>query len=801
MSAATGLWSWITTVDHKRIGLLYGVSGFAFFLVGGLEALLIRLQLARAENTLVGPETYNQLFTMHGTTMVFLAVMPIAASFFNYLIPLMIGAQDVAFPRLNALSYWVFLCGALFLHASFLFNAAPDAGWFGYANLTARQFSPGTSIDFWMLGLLILGLSSLIAGFNFIVTIVNMRAPGMTFMRLPAFVWMTLITQFLIILAFPTVTVGLFLLAFDRFFGTNFYNAAAGGNPLLWQHLFWLFGHPEVYILILPPMGIVSEVLPTFSRKPLFGYPVVVYSGILIGFFGFGVWSHHMFTVGLGAVADSAFSIGTMLIGIPTGVKIFNWIATLWGGAIRPRAPLYFALGFIAMFLMGGLSGIMHASPPVDMQQQDSYFVVAHLHYVLVGGSIFGLFAGIYYWWPKMTGRLLDERLGRLNFWLLLIGFNVTFFPMHFLGLMGMPRRIYTYSRAPGWDLWNLVSTVGVVVLGLAVLVFVVNALRSLRSGAPAGRDPWDGRTLEWAVPSPPPVHNFDEIPTVRHRDDLWARKRERRPAGARDTRAEAPVPGDAHGSHGTAAIHLPAPSYYPILVACGIGLVAVGALTRIGVSVFGFLLAVFGIYRWAFEYGGPGRAPAVHVEETSTGLDHRKTGFWTFLGSECMFFASLIATYLAYKGKSLSGPYPHEILNIPLTSISTFVLLMSSLLMVLALAAVQRGDTLGAKLWLFGTALFGTIFLGFQAYEFREFVHQGLTLQTNVFGATFFVLTGFHGAHVSVGVIWLLSLWILALRHRLTPADALVVEIAGLYWHFVDIVWIAIFTLVYLIQ
>jgi cytochrome c oxidase subunit 1 len=584
-----GLRGWITTVDHKRIGILYGVSAFAFFLVGGLEAFLIRLQLARPDNAFLSAETYNQLFTMHGTTMIFLAVMPLNAAFFNYLVPLMIGARDVAFPRLNALSYWIFLAGGLFLNASFLFGAAPDAGWFGYANLTARQFSPGPNIDFWILGLQILGVSSLIAGFNFIVTILNMRAPGMSFMRLPVFVWMTLITQFLIILAFPAITVGLILLMFDRFFGTNFYNPAAGGNPLLWQHLFWLFGHPEVYILILPAMGIVSEVLPTFARKPLFGYPVVVYSGVLIGFFGFGVWSHHMFTVGLGAVADSAFSIATMLIGIPTGVKIFNWLATLWGGRIRLATPLAFALGFIAMFLMGGLSGIMHASPPVDMQQQDSYFVVAHLHYVLVGGSLFGLFAGIYYWWPKMTGRMLDERAGRWNFWLMFVGFNVTFFPMHFLGLLGMPRRIYTYAPGLGWHLWNLVSTVGVVILTLGILVFIGNAVGSLRAGAPAPADPWDGRTLEWSVASPPPEYNFARIPSVRHRDELWALKTGRVRAEPSPSRPE--------------EIHLPPPSFYPIIVAAGILVTATGALTHLALVAAGALVVVFGVYRWAFEY------------------------------------------------------------------------------------------------------------------------------------------------------------------------------------------------------
>ena len=584
-----GVWSWITTVDHKRIGILYGVTGFLFLLVGGFEALLIRLQLAAPERAFVGAQTYNELFTMHGTTMVFLAVMPLNAAFFNFVVPLMIGARDVVFPRLNALSYWIFLFGGLFLNASFVVKAAPDAGWFGYANLTAKQFSAGHNIDFWILGLQLLGVSSLIAGFNFIVTILNMRAPGMNLMRLPVFVWMTLITQFLIVLAFPTITVGLILLLFDRFFGTNFYNPAAGGNPLLWQHLFWLFGHPEVYILILPAMGIVSEILPTFARKPLFGYPVVVYSGVLIGFFGFGVWSHHMFTVGLGAVADSAFSIGTMLIGIPTGVKIFNWIATLWGGRIRLTTPLWFALGFISMFVMGGLSGIMHAAPPVDMQQQDSYFVVAHLHYVLVGGSLFGIFAGLYYWWPKMTGRMLSERAGRWNFWLLFVGFNITFFPMHFLGLMGMPRRIYTYPGGLGWDVWNLASTVGVFVLALGILVFIGNAAASLRSGAPAPADPWDGRTLEWAVASPPPEYNFRHIPTVHHRDELWALKTGRTPPET------APPP--------AREIHLPLPSFYPIVVAAGVLLGATGALIHLALVVAGALVVVFGAYRWAFEY------------------------------------------------------------------------------------------------------------------------------------------------------------------------------------------------------
>jgi cytochrome c oxidase subunit I len=785
---ATGLRSWLETVDHKRIGILYGTTAFFFLLVGGLEALLIRTQLLRPHMGMVSAETYNALFTMHGTTMVFLAIMPLNAAFFNYLVPLMIGARDVAFPRLNALSYWIFLAGGLFLNLSWLVGTPPDAGWFGYANLTTRPFSPGPAIDFWLFSLQVLGASSILAAVNFIVTILNLRPPGMTLMRMPLFVWMTLVVQFLIVLAFPPVTVGLIFLMFDRFFGTHFYDVAAGGDLHLWQHLFWIFGHPEVYILILPAFGIVSEVLPTFSRKPLFGAQVMIYSGVLIGFFGFGVWSHHMFAVGMGPVADAAFSIATMLIAIPTGVKIFNWLATMWGGSIRPTVAFHYAAGLVALFTIGGLSGVMHASPPVDLQQHDSYFVVAHMHYVLIGGSLFGIFAGLYYWWPKMTGRLLDERLGRLQFWLIAIGFNVAFFPQHFLGALGMPRRIYTYSAGAGWDLWNFVSTLGAYVIGLGAVLFAGLALRSLRNGPRAGNDPWDGRTLEWRTSSPPPVHDFDTIPPVYSRDTFWREKYGDSQGRKPPARPALPEP---HG------IHMPTPSVWPIIAALGIGIAAVGAIWSVALVIVGSCLLVAAVFVFALEHH---RDPAYARQEGALGIDHRKLAMWIFLGSECFLFGTLIATYLAYKGRDLVGPHPHEILNIPLTTLSTFDLLMSSLLMVLALAAVQRGDHTQSRLWLAGTALFGLIFLGFQAYEFTEFVHEGLTLQSNLFGSTFFVLTGFHGGHVTLGVLWLLALLVLDLRGHLGPQDSVKVEVAGLYWHFVDVVWIAIFTLVYLV-
>jgi cytochrome c oxidase subunit I len=593
----TGLWSWLTTVDHKRIGILYGSTAFLFFLIGGIEALLLRIQLGSPNNTFLSPETYNQLFTMHGTTMIFLAIMPLSAMFFNFMIPLQIGARDVAFPRLNAFSYWVFLAGGLFLNSSFLFGAAPDQGWYGYANLTSRQYSPGMNVDFWMLGLQILGIASLAAAVNFFVTILNMRAPGMKLMRMPMFTWMSFITQVLLLLAFPVITVALILLMFDRFFGTHFFVPAGGGDPLLWQHMFWIFGHPEVYILVLPGFGIVSEVLPVFSRKPLFGYAAMVFSGAFIAFLGFGVWSHHMFTTGMGPIADTFFSLTTMLIAVPTGVKIFNWLGTVWGGSIQYRVPMYFALGFIAMFIIGGLSGVMHSSPPADLQQNDSYFIVAHFHYVLFGGSIFALTAGGYYWWPKMFGRMLDERLGKVHFWLMLIGFNLTFFPMHILGLNGMPRRVYTYPEGLGFETLNRLETVGAFILGLSFLVFVINIIKTWRGPRNAPADPWNGATLEWSIPSPPQEWNFAEVPQVHGRDPLWEAKREHG--------GSLPEPPRVSGQ----GIHLPNPSYWPLVAALGVAGVMVGVMAEPKMGPWGImaggLILFIGVFNWAFEPAG----------------------------------------------------------------------------------------------------------------------------------------------------------------------------------------------------
>ena len=595
----TGVWSWITTVDHKRIGILYGYSAFIFMIIGGLEALLLRIHLASANSEFLSAGEYNAMFTMHGTTMVFLFVMPMSAAFFNYLLPLMIGARDVAFPRLNALSYWIFLFGGIFLYSSFLFGSglpplgtenvpgnldaatsggflanSPDGGWFCYQPNCGPFYSPGTAMDYWALGVQILGLASLISAVNFIVTVFNMRAKGMRLLRMPVFVWMTLVVAFLLLFALPIIAIALFMVMFDRQFGTLFFAASQGGDPILWQHLFWLFGHPEVYVLILPAMGIVSEVLPVFSRKPLFGYAAVVFAGASIGFLGFGVWAHHMFSSGITPVAQAAFGISTMTIAVPTGIKIFNWVGTMWLGKIRLTTPMLFSIGFVALFVIGGLSGVTHAIVPSDWQQTDTYYIVAHFHYVLFGGSIFGLFSGVYYWFPKLTGRMLSERLGKLHFWLMFIGMNLTFGPMHWLGLQGMIRRTWKYAPETGLEPWNRAVSVGAFMIATSIAIFMYNWWTSKRRGQPAGLDPWDARTLKWSIPSPVPEYNFAKVPVVHSLDDFWHRKYDEDENGraVRKPDADELIARLEHeGNNPSSPIHLPNPSYFPIIMASGI--------------------------------------------------------------------------------------------------------------------------------------------------------------------------------------------------------------------------------------
>lgn len=601
----SGLMDWLTTVDHKKIGILYLIAGGFFFLVGGLEAILIRIQLAYPDQQIFIGDTFNQLTTMHGTTMIFFAAMPIIFAFMNAIVPLQIGARDVAFPFVNSLGLWLFIAGGVLMNTSWFLGGAPDAGWTGYAPLssitdtgwgqTLENNLQGT--DFYVLGLQIAGIGTLIGGINFLVTIINMRAPGLTYMRMPMFTWSAFITSGLIVLAFPAITVALVLLMFDRIFGGAFFDAARGGNNVLWEHLFWIFGHPEVYILILPAFGIISEIVSTFSKKRLFGYSSMVFATVLIGFLGFMVWVHHMFTSGLGPVANSIFAIATMAIAIPTGVKIFNWLFTLWGGQIRFTTANIFATAFIPTFVMGGTTGVMLAIPAADFQYHDTYFVVAHFHYVIVGGLILGLFAGLYYWWPKMFGRMLNEGMGKLHFWLFFIGFHLTFFPQHFLGLMGMPRRVFTYQ--PGYDLevGNLVSTVGAFLMGIGTLVFLINIIVTAKKPVSAPADPWDGRTLEWTIPSPAPEYNFKQTPLVRGLDAFWKEKM----AGNKQMTPAEPV----------GSIHMPSASILPLVMSVGLFIAGFGFMYKnyyvaaagiIVTFIAMFLRSVYDDHGWHIE-------------------------------------------------------------------------------------------------------------------------------------------------------------------------------------------------------
>jgi cytochrome c oxidase subunit I+III len=722
-AAPTGLLGWVTTVDHKRLGILYLCSALGFFVIGGLEALVMRLQLAVPGGTLVGPDTFNQLFTMHGTTMIFLVAMPAIAGLANYVIPLMIGARDMAFPRLNALGYWLFLFGGLLLHFSVVAGGAPAVGWFSYAPLSLTPFSSTQGPDYWVLAILLLGAGSVVGALNIVVTVLTKRAPGMTLRRLPLFVWMMMIAQVLILLALPALNAAVVMLLVDRQLATHLFLPEKGGNAIVWQHFFWVFGHPEVYIVALPAFGIISEVIPVFSRKPIFGYSMVAASTVAIALLSFGVWAHHMFAVGLGRQADLVFAAGSLLIAVPTGIKVFNWIATMWGGALRLTTAMCFAVGFLVVFVIGGLSGITLAIVPINWQVTDSYYVVAHFHYVLFGGTVFGLFAGIYYWFPKLTGRLFDERLGQLHFWLTFIGFNLTFFVQHILGLIGMPRRVYTYPDLPWWGTLNMISTVGAVVMALSGIAFVVNVVYSLRRGAVAGDNPWEAWTLEWATTSPPPPENFVTLPTVESRRPLWDLAHPEDPDSRREPVGEGGDP---------AAIDL--------------GRAAIGCL----------------------------------------------------VATEGVFFIMLIVAYVFYASNPPSGP-TSAALDVPRTALFRVLLLASRVTAWRASVAERGGDLAGMRRWVAITVGLGVVFLFGQGLEYHALLAQDIAPAAGLFPTMFFTVTGFHALHVFVGLIALVSIWRLAHRPRTIPALGTGLEAVGLYWHFVDVVWVVVFSVIYL--
>jgi cytochrome c oxidase subunit I+III len=611
---APGIPGFLTTVDHKRIGMRYIYTSFFFFFVSGLMALLMRAPLTQGNEHVLNPQQYNELFTMHGTTMIFLFNTPVLAGFGNYVLPLMVGTRDMAYPRLNAFSYWVFLFAGVFMYSSFLVGHPPDGGWFAYVPLTDRTYSPGINMDFWGLGIVFVGISTTVGAINFIVTTLKMRAPGMTLNRLPVYVWSMLVFSFMVLFAVPAVTLAGSLLELDRIFGTQFFTPGQGGNTLLYQHLFWFWGHPEVYILFVPAMGMISMIIPVFSQRRLAGYFWIVTSLVAVGFISFGVWVHHMFATGMPILAMSFFSAASLIIVIPSGIQFFAWIATMWHGVVKFTTPMLFALGFLLIFLLGGITGAMVAVMPFDWQVHDSYFVVAHFHYVLNGAVVFPIFGAIYYWLPKMTGRLLDERLGRVSFWMMFVGFNLAFFPMHVLGLLGMPRRIYTYERNLGWDGLNLLATIGGFMFAIGTLLTLVNFFRSRRNGAEAGPNPWGADSLEWATSSPPPHYNFAAIPLVQSRHPLWDpefafARSGTEPAtvsfgeqGAEDR--ETPITGGLQAAPED-TMEVPLETVLPFVLALGMALFFVGLLVEGPIiGVIGVGLGIVGLVWWSWRTG-----------------------------------------------------------------------------------------------------------------------------------------------------------------------------------------------------
>ncbi|MEA2600321.1 MAG: cytochrome c oxidase subunit [Acidobacteriota bacterium] len=596
--------AWFTNVDHKDLGKRYVVTALVFFVLGGIEAFLMRLQLARPESRLIGPDRYGQLFTVHGSTMMFLFAVPIMLGLGTYLVPLMIGTRNLAFPRLNAFSYWVYLAGGLLLYVGLFTNTGPDAGWFAYVPLSGPGFSPGKRVDIWAQMITFTEISSLAVAVNLITTIFKHRAPGMSLNRIPLYVWSLLVTSFMVVFAMPAVMLSSLMLAMDRLVDTHFFNPAEGGDALLWQHLFWFFGHPEVYIIFIPALGIVSSILSAFTRREVFGYLAMVMSLVATGFIGFGLWVHHMFATGLPQLGTSFFTAASMMIAIPSGIQIFCWTATLWGSRPRLKTPLLYVLGFFFIFVIGGLTGVMLASVPLDLQVHDTFFVVAHFHYVLIGGSVFPLLGGLFFWFPKMTGRRLSEGMGKLSFWLVFIGFNLTFFPMHQLGLDGMPRRIYTYLPETGWGTLNLLATVGAGILGLGLLVFFVNAAQALRHGEAAGNDPWGADTLEWAIASPPPSYNFLRLPTVAGRSALWSRREDQAEVtGLRSDRREVLVTNllDAEPDHRDV---LPGPTIWPFILGLGVAVTFITAIFTPWGVLIGAVPCAVALVAWFWPRG-----------------------------------------------------------------------------------------------------------------------------------------------------------------------------------------------------
>ncbi|MGK8205967.1 cytochrome c oxidase subunit I [Burkholderia cenocepacia] len=830
--SAPGWRGWLGTVDHKRIGLRYIVTAFAFLLLGGVEALVMRIQLARPNATLLTPAQYDALFTMHGVTMIFLYALPVLSGFANYLWPLMLGSRDMAFPRLNAFSYWAFLFAGVFLYASFPLGAVPDGGWFNYVPLTSLDYSAGANIDIYALGMILLGISTTGGAANFVVTLLRMRAHGMSIDRLPIIVWGTLTASVANLVAVPSVSLAFFLLWLDRNAGTHFFDVAHDGRPLLWQHLFWMFAHPWVYVVVLPAMGIVSDALPTFCRRPLVAYEAVAVSTVATMLIGFEVWVHHMFATGIAPLALAFFGAASMLISIPSAVAVFAWLATIWTGRPVFRTPFLYFAGFVLMFVIGGVSGVMTAAVPLDWQLTDTYFVVAHLHYVLLGINVFPVLGGIAYWFPKFTGRMMNERFGRATFWVVLIGFNLGFFPMHVSGLLGMPRRIYTYPSGMGWDTSNLLTTIGSFVFGAGILMFVANALVSARRGVRAGENPWGAAGLEWSVASPAPVYNFAALPLVASRHPLWETRDDAqrssvrigyRLANGREALAVTPL-----AATPSAILKMPDDTCVPFVLALLATGVFAAMLLRspalIALFTAGCAVALVAWLWPRLALGqrapaptlAPADEPAPHASEPAApqwspavpapcvaplpvgSYGERAGGWWgvmTLIATEAGLFGYLLFCYFYLQSQS-AAPWPPEGMpKIGLAAANTVVLLSSSVFVWLAERAVRAGRRPRAVAALAVALALGIAFALVQLHEWRDHPY-GPT--AHLYGSLYFTITGFHLAHVVAGLV------ILALLAGWTAAGffdrrrRVALTVGALYWHFVDFVWLFIFTALY---
>jgi cytochrome c oxidase subunit I+III len=792
-----GFAGWLSAVNHRVIGVRYMVTSLVFFAIAGIEAAVIRAQLAAPELAVVGPERFNQLFTMHGSSMMFLFAVPFLEGLMIYVVPLMIGARDMVFPRLNAFGYWVYLIAGVALHVSFFAGVAPNAGWFNYVPLSGAGFSPGVNIDFWVTMITFLEVAALVAAVEIIVTIFRQRAPGMSLARMPIFVWASLVTAFMIVFAMPALVVASLLLGLDRLAGMHFFNIPGGGDPLLWQHLFWYFGHPDVYIMLLPALGIVSSIIPVFARRSIVGYRLHVFAIVAIGFVSFGLWVHHMYAAGLPLVGMNFFAAASMSIAIPSAIQIYSWIATLWRGAPRLEPPLLFAMGFLVLFILGGITGVMIASVPFDWQVHDTYFIVGHFHYVLVGGVVFPIFGAIYFWFPKITGRMPSARLGRWHFWLMFVGFNLTFFPLHIVGLQGMPRRVYTYQLEVDWGAMNAVATAGAALMALAVALFFLNVFRSVRRGAEAGPDPWGADTLEWSTSSPPPSWNFRMIPVVRGRSPLWEGPPPDAPvpelawrtalAAPDGPRRETPITTalDAHPDH---VAHLPGPSVWPLWTALAVTVSFLGALMNLWLVPFGGLLTGLCLLGWHRTHAREPLPPPPGRSATWSGIA-------LFVVIEGVAIGSLLVSYYYLRlGAPAWPPTGIEPPPLALPALALALLLGSVVPVAMAERAARRGR-LDAPTRLLPVAAAGV--LGYGVLTTLELVRHPFRWWANAYGSVVFTISGYQVLHAIVLVLFGAAVWASWRRGVAARRERAALEALALYWYFVAGVSIPVFATV----